>query len=109
MEWKDNNIQFSGVVEQIEEQPKVYEINLYLHTSGYIVSHNGKFFGYINLTPQHKLYTEDIQTINYNYGLELDYDLLDNVGRRHLGYKYNSLNLDKMKNDLDYLNERLFI
>lgn len=108
MEWRQNDIQISGVVEQIEEQPKVYEINLYMYTSGYIVSHNGKFFIYITMTPQHKLYTEDIQTINYNYGLELTYDVLDNTGVRRIGYWYNNLDKDKMKTDLDELNSRLF-
>lgn len=108
MEWRQNDIQISGVVEQIEEQPKVYEINLYQKTSGYIVSHNDKFFTYITITSQHKLYTEDIQTINYNYGLNLTYDVLDNTGIRHLGYWYNNLDKDKMKTDLDELNSRLF-
>lgn len=108
MEWKANDIQFSGILEQIEEQPKVYEINLYLNTSGYIVSHNGKFFAYITLQPNHKLYTEDIQTINYNYGLNLTYDVLDNTRVRRIGYWYANLDKDKMKKDLDELNNRLF-
>lgn len=109
MEWRQNDIQFSGIqILDIEYQPKVYEINLYQKTSGYIVSQYGKFFGYVNLTSQHKLYTEDIQTINYNYGLNLTYDVLDNTGIRRIGYWYNKLDKDKMKKDLDELNSRLF-
>ena len=108
MEWRQNDIQISGVVEQIEAQPKVYEINLYQKTSGYTVSHNGKFCAYVTLSPQHNLYLEDIQTINYNYGLELTYDVLDNTGIRRIGYWYDSLDIEKMKKDLDELNSRLF-
>ena len=106
MEWEVT--QPTIAIEQLEEQPKVYAMNLYRYTSGYIVEDKGKFYIYIIIPTNHKLYLEDIQTINYNYGLELDYDLLDYVGQRHLGYKYNSLDLDKMKNDLDDLNNRLF-
>jgi hypothetical protein len=106
MEWEVTQPTIS--IEQLEEQPKVYAMNLYRYTSGYIVEDKGKFCTYLIIPNNHKLYLEDIQTINYNYGLELDYDLLDNVGQRHLGYKYNSLDLGKMKNDLDDLNNRLF-
>lgn len=95
-------------IEQILQQPKVYEIYLYQKTSGYVVEENNKYYIYITLQPSHKLYTEDIQTINYNYGLNLTYDVLDNTVVRRIGYWYEELDKERMKKDLDNLSERLF-
>ena len=96
------------LLEEMLKQPIVHSINIYQYTNGYIIEENGKHYGYITMYSQHKLYIEDIQTINYNYGLNLTYDVLSNTGVRHLGYWYDSLDKDRIQQDLEELSKRLF-
>ena len=101
-----NTYRFS--YEYIEKQFYIHLRNIYKYTTGYLVSYQDKYYAYLSLSPNHKLYLEDIQTINSNLSLELNYDLLTKDKNRYLGYKYKILDEDRMIKDLDELNNILF-